>query len=511
MACQKIMVNSLNTDKTIIDLRGNGLKTAWLKNLPKNDSLAALETAHHHLAEMQSAISSSDLLLVHDACRPFLADLTQRYTYPQKLTYEYETRLWQVVRDYLNVKVDCYIAVNSQPLDNVDQKLVERCLLQGLDSAAILAKWHYLRYLELPKGLWLKIHQLYQFSEKLILANGKMAQMSRSLHNVRYLQALMLDVLNHNNLLKSEIEMVNGWLAGWSLELVLDDTYEEQHLFFVDLNEDRGARRIRGSEPVVHGCRFWKTDAIVSLVDEMQHYLEDGVLPAQFGKDMHITAAMRLTQHLMTIWSRIGYRRQRRSEDRAGIIKSALAEHGISNVCQHVKNLTFSTTTIFSMFGEIEQNLEEQWLIKNESEYGIGAEVNADSNRWLQPGILIALDYALNPDMTVIGVVRSIQQQSLQGRYVGIEVLSHTPSYVRLQRLEGKSGKVMKGVETLSALYLSRDERRGLPATIIMAELDFIPDSIYELSAYELSHQVRLGHVIEQQDDWIRVAAILGE
>ena len=511
MACQKIMVNSLNTGKTIVELKGNGLKTAWLKNLPKNDSLAALETAYHHLAEMQSAMSLSDLLLVHDACRPPLTELTQRYTYPQKLAYEYEARLWQVVHDYLNVKVDCYITVNSQPLDNVSYKLVERCLLQGLDSAAILAKWHYLRYQALPKGLWLKIHQLYQFSEKAILASGGLSQMSRSLHNGRYLQALMLDLLNHSNLLKSEIEMVNGWLAGWSLELVLDDSYnEKQHLFFVDFREDRGARRIRSFEPV-HGCRYWNTDAVVALIDEMRQHLENGVEPAQFGKDLHISAALRLTDHLMSAWSRIGYRRQRRSEDRAGVIKSALAEHGISSVCQHVKNLAYGITAIVPMPGEIQQNQDEHWRIKNESQYGIGAEVNTDSNRWLQPGILIALDYALNPDMTVIGVVRSIQQQSLQGRYVGIEVLSHTPSYVRLQRLVDNSGTVMKGVETLSALYLSRDERRGLPATIIMAVLDFVQDSIYELSTYELSHLVRLGLVIEQQDDWIRVAAILGE
>jgi len=161
--------------------------------------------------------------------------------------------------------------------------------------------------------------------------------------------------------------------------------------------------------------------------------------------------------------------------------------------------------------GVVQQNKDEQWLIKNESQYGIGAEVNADSNRWLQPGILIALDYALNPDMTVIGVVRSIQQQSLQGRYVGIEVLSHTPSYVRLQRLLDPGGSVMKGVEPLSALYLSRDDGRGLPATLIMSMLNFAQDDFYQLSTYELSHQVRLGHVIEQQDDWIRVAAILGE
>jgi hypothetical protein len=503
------MADSLNTGKTIVELNGNGLKTAWLNNLPKNDSLTALDTAYQYLAAAQSELTLPDLLQVHDACRPALAELTQRYTYPQKLAYEYEARLWRVVHDYLNVKIDSYLALNSQPVRKTEQKLLERCLLQGLDSAALLAKWHYLRYQALPKGLWLKIHQFYQFSEK--AANGGLSRMSRSLHDGRYLQALMLDMLNHSNLLKTEIEMVNGWLAGLSHELVLDDVYnEKQHLFFVDFREDRGARRIRGFEPV-HGCRYWKTDAVVTLIDEMHHHLEDGVLPAQFGKDMHISAALRLTDHLMSAWSRIGYRRQRRSEDRAGVAKSALAVHGISSVCQHVKNLAFSSMAHNHGNGVVQQNKDEQWLIKNESQYGIGAEVNADSNRWLQPGILIALDYALNPDMTVIGVVRSIQQQSLQGRYVGIEVLSHTPSYVRLQRLLDPGGSVMKGVEPLSALYLSRDDGRGLPATLIMSMLNFAQDDFYQLSTYELSHQVRLGHVIEQQDDWIRVAAILGE
>lgn len=503
------MADSLRTGKMIVECRGIALNTDWLGSLPKNDSLAALETAHKHLAAAaHSELTLPDLLLVHDACRPALAELTQRYTFQQKLAYDYEARLWRVVHDYLNVKIDCYLALSSQPVRKKEQKLLERCLLQALDSAALLAKWHYLRYQALPQGLWLKIHEFYQFSEKTILANGDISQMSRSLHCARYLQALMLDLLNHSNLLKSEIEMVNGWLAGWCLELVLEDSYnKKQHLFFVDFKEDRGARRIRSFEPV-HGCRYWKTDAVAALVEEMHQHLEDGVLPAQFGKDMHISAALRLTDHLMSAWSRAGYRRQRRSENRAGVAKSALAEHGVSSVCQHVKNLGFSSMTHNPELGAVQQNKDEQWLIKNESQFGIGAEVYADSNRWLQPGILIALDYALNPDMTVIGVVRSIQQQSLQGRYVGIEVLSHTPSYVRLQRLLDASGSVMESIEPLSAIYLSRDEGRGLPATLVMPVYDFAQGDFYQLSTYELSHQVRLGHVIEQQDDWIRIAAI---
>jgi len=504
------MVDSLRTGKIIVECRGIALNTDWLGSLANNDSLTALETAHKHLVVAHSELTLPDLLLVHTACRPALAELTQDYIYSQKLAYDYEARLWRVVHDYLKVEIDCYLTLNLQPVRKKEQKLLERCLLQALDSAALLAEWHYLSYQGLPKGLWLKIHEFYQFSEKAILANGGLSQMTRNLHSARYLQALMLDMLNHTSLLKTEIEMVNGWLAGWSLELVLDDSYnKKQHLFFVDFREDRGAHRIRSFEPV-QGCRYWKTDAVVALVDEMHQHLQDGVLPAQFGKDMHISAALRLTDHLMSAWSRVGYR-QRRSEGRAGVAKSALAVHGISSVCQHVKNLAFSSMAHYPGLGVVQQNKDDGWLIKNESQFGIGAEVYADSNRWLQPGILIALNYALNPDMAVIGVVRSIQQQSMQGRYVGIEVLSHTPSHVRLQRLLDAGGSVMEGVEPLSALYLSRDDGRGLPATLLMLMFNFAQGDFYQLSTHELIHQVRLGHVIEQQDDWIRIAVIFAE
>ena len=83
----------------------------------------------------------------------------------------------------------------------------------------------------------------------------------------------------------------------------------------------------------------------------------------------------------------------------------------------------------------------EKWHIENESFFGFGALVNADLNLWLRPGRLIALEDQYNPDMTPVGVVRSIRQMDGNQRYVGVQVLSHTPTCVRMRTLADPGGQ----------------------------------------------------------------------
>ena len=150
--------------------------------------------------------------------------------------------------------------------------------------------------------------------------------------------------------------------------------------------------------------------------------------------------------------------------------------------------------------------IENGWIIENESNFGFGASANVDFNFWLKPGCLIALDYELNPDMTVVGVVRSMRQQAGREGYVGIEVLSHTPSYVRLQLLTDNGG-IMPEAKSFPALYLGKNDERSLPATLVMPVFGFVQKGLYELHTQQYSGQVRLRDVLEQQDDWVRAVA----
>jgi hypothetical protein len=167
----------------------------------------------------------------------------------------------------------------------------------------------------------------------------------------------------------------------------------------------------------------------------------------------------------------------------------------------------------------------EKWHIENESIFGFGALVNADLNLWLRPGRLIALEDQYNPDMTPVGVVRSIRQMDGNQRYVGVQVLSHTPSYVRLRILASPVGQpdllqtdifsaatpAAQPAPPFPALYLPRDDDLAMKASLLMPLLEYIEGGLYELRNGRSLYQVRLGQVVEQQDDWIRVQSAMLE
>lgn len=467
------------------------------------DSFAALRAAADRLADKTHPLMQADLMELERDSRPHLDVLMGMYIETQKLGFqylgfEYEDQLWLTVNHYLKHLTQAYATLAQQRTPNITSIQSGKVLLQHIDSLALHAKWHYLRYQPLPKHFWLQMHAVYLQAEPLKTADAHAANACS-----RYLQALMLDTLNHSNMLKPEIELVDGWLESCCQNLSLDKECDEnRHLFFVDMQENQSARRIRDfvARP---SCRYWHVDTLADSLEVMRTQLEGDILPPIFAEDTPIPNAMRLIELMEAEWSQKSYKRQRRTDQRENVSKLAQAVNGIHGVCQHVKNLAFAGISPPSARGHSSEN---GWIIENESKFGFGAQVNAGLNLWLKPGCLIALDYELNPDMTVVGVVRSIQQQSGSDCYVGIEVLSHTPIYVRLQQLD-EDGSGRPDFVAFPALYLGKDSERGLPATLVMSSFEYVPAGFYELRTQQLSSRVRLGEVLEQQDDWLRVAA----
>jgi hypothetical protein len=256
--------------------------------------------------------------------------------------------------------------------------------------------------------------------------------------------------------------------------------------------------------------RYWQVDALTAVLDAMQEQLTNDILPPEFSENTTVANALGLVEKLLAEWSNVDYRRQRRDEEREGVSKSAQVVHGIFNVCQHVKNIEFARVSSTDGRFYPDTDLIEpgaananHWVIENESTFGFGAVVNSRLNLWLKPGRLIALDYEFNPDLTVVGVVRSIQQQFEDECYVGIEVLSHTPSYVRLVHLAGVDA-TSDDAEPFSALYLAKDDDRGRAATLVIPAFEYVPSGFYELRLQRRIYRLRLGDILEQRDDWLR-------
>lgn len=554
------MVDLLGKLKAIIKPPGGDVTDmGWLDELPASDYLTTQDIVLERLRGFVSDDNPLDRKALHalfridERCRENVAALSRQYVGAPVLAYEIDERLWQSVHNYYHVLERAYQAFLDRHARGLAQSPISddlpQLLLNLVDCLRCAAKWRYLRYQSMMEGGWVKLHRLYRLAESLGCTGTPLRryrdQPETTLMSC-YLQALMLDTLNHTSMLKSEIEMLAGWLSGWCGTLSLDAEYSEpRHLFFVGLEEDRGGRRIRHFQPG-SSHRYWDTEEVVQQIKRLKQHLRQGRLPAGLSLALSVSFAdcRLLLEHMLAEWSRTVYRRQRRGDEREEVAKVAQVVNGIQNACQHVKNVAYSRgrvaqydelnarpLPVAGTAAETQKAGEggivlsgvdgEEWSIENESRYGFGAEVNAELNLWLRPGRVIVLNYELNPDMPVLGVVRSVKQRPGNKRHVGIEVLSHTPAYVRLRNLSAgahaqdflppdaflAAALSSQGQPPFPALYLPRDGEKNIPSTLMLPRVEFIDGGVFELRTERHHCQLRLGPVIEQKDDWVRVEA----
>lgn len=477
--------------------------------MTKANNFAVLRAAAARLDNLVTPLALAELIEIDQSNRSHVDAFIHQYVHTQKPGAEPEAQLGETLHAYLQLLNHAYmLTLQGNNTLQQDSKLLGRAFMGRLDNLGLLALCHYVRYQPLPDDFWSKLHAAYQMAEE-----TKGIDVVSAGCDASYLQALMLGTINHANMHEWEIVLVNGWLQRWCQDLSLAKKYdEEQHLFFVDLLENNGAQRMRHFAPET-SYRYWNVDNMTSALKHMQQQLQGDVLPPDFGEDIVLSNAMRLVEQLLAEWSNTDppFLRQRRLEDRDGVSKSAQVVHGIFNVCQHVKNLAFANLSLVANHNQdgadsaATGSEENSWIIENESKFGFGAVVKADLNLWLKPGRLIALDYEFNPDLTVVGVVRSIQQQSEDSCYAGIEVLSHTPTYVLLQHMDDNMSPETGGTESFPALYLAKEDDRDQPAMLVMPSFQFRESGLYQLRAQQQAYTVRLGDMIEQQYDWLRV------
>ena len=84
-------------------------------------------------------------------------------------------------------------------------------------------------------------------------------------------------------------------------------------------------------------------------------------------------------------------------------------------------------------------------------------------------------------------------------------MLTHTPSYVRLQQLAADHPAV-EDLQPFPAIFLPAADEPVQPPTLIMPLFNYTAGAAYEMRAPQLIHLAQIGHVLEQQADWVRVA-----
>jgi hypothetical protein len=452
----------------------------WLNNLP-GDALAAYELALIQLSKLDAPDEArlAWLLAVDNALHPYHYALSAAYARAKRLSTEEESRLWHAGHTLHEAWVRAYLGTLQHPSTRPEQvALITARTLYHRSRAAV---WRSFRYLPAPIGWWLDTHKIFAMTQREGFAQQPLEVFPHEEHvdaAALYLRILMLDTLNLSNMTRPQILAADKWIQHHIEGIPLTPVYQQdRQLFYVDLEMDRGGRRIRNMKPLP-SFRYWETDGMVA---DIENDLLD---------DTHDVPDLDVLRSMHSEWSRTTYKRQRRSGERNETVRHATVAHGIYAVCQEVLNQTSGLPSLVG--GEV-------WQIESTSSHGLGAVVSTELNNWLQIGRLIVFKEEISFGMSVVGVIRNLKHQEPGKVYVGTEILSYMALYGSLQPATGGSN-----LAPVPCIFISSDERR-LNLSLLLPAVDYDPGTEHYLRLDKRLHRIRLHRLVEQQDDWVRV------
>jgi hypothetical protein len=166
----------------------------------------------------------------------------------------------------------------------------------------------------------------------------------------------------------------------------------------------------------------------------------------------------------------------------------------------------------------------DTWIITDESATGLGARVNKYANILARPDKLIGLMVDEDPSKIIVGMIRSVKPTQGNQLRVGIEIISHHPTWVQLRQsrandafsntqadisplsaigAKGSAGSLDIGL--FSGIYLPLEAGFSDTSVLILPKLNYHANNNYNVSIGGSPKRVSLGNPIESRDDWVKI------
>lgn len=536
----------------------------WMDDLPMSDSVQVIEALTAQIKEyinQKQAVTDERLAVLStlDQGAQDMLDMTSKqYLQNPRMSKTLESRLWHTVNSYHAEIIRAYHAHIMEYIGNRGSSKIAAAI--PLLTTRVLgyfsrdAKWSYYRYTQTNPKQWKRMHNLYRFAEHQAFATRSMklyeTEESETSVARQYLQALLLEMLNTGSLMPRQINLIESWLPMLIQGIRLEPEYDpERHAFYVNLDENHGARRVPRVLPSAQ-LRFWDTFGVKEKLDALRSQLTAGVFPAKLGltEDCRLPSCLELLERLSYFWSPTPVAQTQRAFERKHCVKPIDVVRGLDDICwnvradnlralqaQQAKNpgktdaLSYDAMVDVHVFGFVTQRTQtktiwkkeeqienalvhERWVMENESLGGYGAHITDQADDWLRLGKLVGLKPAQKGYWNV-GVIRRMLRTQAQQYYVGIEVLIERPIALMLrtkkseQRLLSIDGLDTPGEKTaFPALFLKGAEPTGKIDALILHSSEFACGRELWFNARGATYQIKLKSALEQGDDWLRAS-----
>lgn len=554
----------------------------WLEAITSQDDLIALESATRGLefALSDKSLSVKTLSKIIDETayktRPILVKLSQQFIRFEFMNSNLENNMLAVVYGFHKQLYDSYITLLNYFCSNPNQhtkNTVNLYMHGAVNQAFEMLKWRSFVNLGLAPNIWLQIHKILEVADKNQLLNDRLStelitseevnsevfSTSATLSSL-LVQTYMLDSLQQANLSRQGVDIACKLLKQELLDVEISHEFNPiDYLFFVDLEKDFGAKRIRHLHPnnnLTDTCMYWQIDAlettIQNIMSELSHHsaAESGAESESLLTDLtiephQIKTAKETFSAILREWSRDHYVRQRRKETRRKVTVIANVLRGIEEVSERIKsqdniqpnqNIKLNHSIKFSADNRfLEDKLRNQplfkpthntlnhtshhhhWVIVDESNRGLGAVASRELSHWIKVGKLVGLVLANSKQEMIIAVIKSIRPKENRQMQVGMEILSHHAKWVQMRpanqatdNLQSDDSESLDYQATststsFTGLYLPIEAGLSLKSMLILPRIDFVSHMDYEISIAGMLDQVTLSESVDSRDDWVKI------
>ena len=542
----------------------------WLSDLKDLDDLAALQFSTKHLTQLLNPTDVDEAINLEQQLdfifeletlnQHRLEKLSEQLANVENMKVELENNIFDTCYNYCRQSYICHLKIieqafstsklatekTYQPSDNTLILLLAR----ALNAAFNMIKWRLFSQTNPPAKVWLQINMLYKLATQRSLLNNPIELFDLSASATlaaNFVQCWMLGHLERTSMQKYQVEITARVLTSLLTRVHISNKYTlEQYLFFIDLEKDMSAKRMRDAY-ASDSCRYWEIDELEKQLTVAKTVSERGEIPQSlaFSKIDHAQKLNATLVLLVDEWKRHGFVRQRRKSIRQASSKTARVNAGIVNISNQVHQanqissglrLSRDGTTLderLRAHTTLKQNSNltinsgslDTWIITDESLQGLGTRVNKYANILARPNKLLGLMIDDDPSKIIIGMIRSVKPTQANQLRAGIEIISHYPVWIQLKQsqhqdnftdtvIDSESMSHLNAKNTLSTadmgffagIYLPIEAGLSEASMMILPKTHFHANKHYNISMNDETKQVLLEDPIESRDDWVKVA-----
>ena len=506
--------------------------------LPDGESLETMEQLSHWVASVTDTpgFACDDRLavirLLDEAAAPHATTLFNQF-FAKIHEQDRATRnIWDALCEYWGRLAEGYakcVADFEHGEKNAKSVAGEMplALARALRAAGLRFKLRYLRYVSVEAKAWAPLYRLYAIAELKQLDTVPVVAYAREVHTTvraELQKIVMLELAEPHEFSPPQLELAFRILGRFAISTEWSRVPHAECNFVVTLAA--GGPPVQTPKNEVAGAhkRFIGGGQALSKLAEIRGLSEKNMLSDElrFGKEFSPAQIITVIKHLEKY---LGLTPPHRRYPRTKTAAKVSIVHGLKPICQRVTkielgsgvslgedlDLKAKTSNIMKLVAEEIESTPETWAQKDQSEWGLGADIPPDLGKWAEPGKLCGVQVT-GEKVWWVGIVRSMDADT--GLQCGIRIFSKRPVSVWLRVLGAGEHQADNWASSTGSFAYDYMRAIMLPDALkshdhpvmILENKAYIPGQMCEVMMGENSRLIKLVEFLEEGEDYVRAA-----